>query len=528
MRLQKCFQILYILICLLSIANGRERIALIVGANRGLPSERQLQYAVSDAKRIRQVLLELGKFTDSRCYLLSNPTVNELDKTLSELTGRIKEIKGGGNEVEFLFYYSGHGSTNALHLSGVSMPHDTLLAMIESVNADLTISIVDACYSGALVSSKGISIAQPISLRVNDTLTARGTIWLASSSSDQVSHESQELGGSVFTHNIISALRGAADYDGSKTISLSEAYSFARNNTSKITGIHTGVQQQPSYAWNIKGNSELCLSYLTQGSVQLVLQGGEHCPHFIISEPAQTILAEFTPQDNDVSFAVPSGRYRIQRVCTHSLASLNIDCSWKSACTLSLGNMYTFSHPAFSQKGPLDQPAHYLILSGGADIITAYPQSSFDMILYKIGANLINGNMLFSIDVGFGKDECRGTAQTVNRTIFHAELKSERLIYNGAFGMVSAGVGLGAQRCIQESMRPQETQLRLLGLQAPIVKSTVPFAGICGRYTFVLMGKIPLIVNYGLYDFYFSTGTSDVHHHIVPDLGVKIGWYFVN
>jgi hypothetical protein len=93
--------------------------------------------------------------------------------------------------------------------------------------------------------------------------------------------------------------------------------------------------------------------------------------------------------------------------------------------------------------------------------------------------------------------------------------------------MVSAGVGLGAQRCIQESMRPQETQLRLLGLQAPIVKSTVPFAGICGRYTFVIIGKIPLTVNYGLYDFYFSTGNSNIHHHAVPDIGVKIGWYFV-
>ena len=59
----------------------------------------------------------------------------------------------------------------------------------------------------------------------------RGHAYLTSSSADEAAQESDRIGGSFFTHFLVTGLRGAADADSDKRVTLDEAYRFAFDET---------------------------------------------------------------------------------------------------------------------------------------------------------------------------------------------------------------------------------------------------------------------------------------------------------
>jgi len=509
-----------------TLVSAQERIALVIGANRGLVSERQLRYAVSDARRIRDVLIELGRFSEARTYLLTNPSIRDIEKNIDELRGRIKEIRGAGKQVEFFFYYSGHGNANALHINNTTFTHDSLLSAIETSGADLTVAMVDACYSGALVTQKGISIAPPLDLRVTDTLSARGTIMLTSSSSDQISHESEELSGSIFTHHMISGLRGAADYDQSGTVSLSEAYGYARMNTSATTASRTGAMQQPSYAWNVKGKEEICLSWLSQGSGMLVMHSGTQCPCYVISEPSQTVMTEFIPREKPVSIALPAGRYRVQQVCENSISYADIDLSWKKACTLSLGSLREFPRTAFTGKGPLDRPAAMHSADAGVLLLSGYPDAKVVEVMPSVTYEYHIGVFSFQQTVGFGRSRYNGSALSIERSTVHIGTSLKKTVHASRNLLMALGVQAGVQLSSQQMIRPDEERLRAVGYP-PVAseKTTVPFGGFSLGMTPVIADRIPLNLVVGIND-YIARMSEGRRHFFRPYFGMKMGAVF--
>ena len=518
--------IFLLLIIFTALTSAHERIALVIGANRGLVSERQLRFAVPDARRIRDVLVELGRFSEDRTYLLINPSIRDIEKNIDELRGRIKEIRGNGKKVEFFFYYSGHGSADALHIGNATFTHDSLLSVIETSGADLTLALVDACYSGALVAEKGISIAPPLSIKMVDTLSARGTIMLTSSSSDQVSHEAPELGGSVFTHHMISALRGAADYDESRTVSLSEAYSYARMKTSSITGNLTGTMQQPSYSWNVKGKEEICLSWLTQGKGKIVILPGGQCPCYIINEPSQTVMAEIIPRSKPVPIALPAGRYRVQQVCEKSISCADVDLSWKNACTLSLGSLREFPRNSFTGKGPMDRPSAIHSVKAGVLLSAGYPDAATVQVLTSGTCGWYNGFYCGELTFAYGRCRYKGSALSVDRSTIHLSALLTKIVYSPRNLSVDIGIQAGTHFNSQQIIRPEEMRLRAVGYPSiEPQKTIVPFGGVSLRITPVITGRIPLYMTVGVND-YFARMSDGYHQFVRPYCAVKAGMLF--
>jgi hypothetical protein len=488
---------------------ANERIALIIGADKGLISDRQLQFATTDAKKISSVFQELGDFQPSRCYLLSNPDVKQVEKTFDELKGRVKEIQESGKKVECFVYYSGHGSNDALHINGTILPHRELLSIVDSLHADLTVVIVDACYSGALVTDKGISITGPLSLKLTDTLSVQGTILLTSSSSDQTSHESVDIGGSIFTHHILSALRGAADYDRNGEISLSEAYSYARIHTTKATGFDPGVIQQPSYSWNVKGNREIYLSRLNRGTTMLYLEKGKPCPHFVIDEKTQSVIVQFTPDEEPVQLALSPGRYRVQRICNNEISYTEADCTWKKACTLSLASLKTVTPSILSRKGPLDRPTRCHSINAGVLLFNTYPTSGTFFAAPSVSYTVYTGFYQAGINCAYGKDRITGSTISVDRSVIHIAGSAGKSVYVSRFWTLLFGLETGVQLLQQQTIRKDELRLLSIGYTpVPVEKTTVPFLGGLATITPFIAGRIPLHCTIGVHDYIAKTSTG--------------------
>jgi len=92
-----------------AIAVPEERLAVIAGANIGGPEDDPLRYAEADARRFRDVLVELGQIRPDRAILSIGGSPEQIRQALIEARGRAAEIQRSGSRVALFFYYSGHG-----------------------------------------------------------------------------------------------------------------------------------------------------------------------------------------------------------------------------------------------------------------------------------------------------------------------------------------------------------------------------------------------------------------------------------
>ncbi|HKP98300.1 MAG TPA: caspase family protein [Fibrobacteria bacterium] len=93
-----------------------QRIAVFVGEDRGLEDERPLRYASRDAKEMAEAFRRAGTFDEDRVYLLLNPSLEKIKSSLQEVKGRVRELRKAGTETLVMIYYSGHGSSEGLHV----------------------------------------------------------------------------------------------------------------------------------------------------------------------------------------------------------------------------------------------------------------------------------------------------------------------------------------------------------------------------------------------------------------------------
>jgi uncharacterized caspase-like protein len=212
---------------------SQEVIAVIVGANVGGYDDEPLRFAESDARRFRDLLIELGEVRAARALLVIGGGPNQIVQALTEARGRAAELASTGRRVTLLFYYSGHGDDEALHLPAGVLPLATLRQAIASVPADLRVSILDACRTGGR--AKGVTRGPAFALTAAPD-EPRGTVELRASSVGEAAQESEELAGAIFTHFLISGLRGGADVDGDGRVTLAELYSYTYRRTLLRTG----------------------------------------------------------------------------------------------------------------------------------------------------------------------------------------------------------------------------------------------------------------------------------------------------
>jgi hypothetical protein len=245
------------------------RFALLVGVNDGGPGRARLRYAVTDARSFGQVLEELGGVQPQDRLMLMEGGRAEFEGALARFKGMIATAKAAGGRTEALIYYSGHSDEEGLLLQKDRFGYRELRQALESLPADVRIAILDSCASGTLARQKG-GVRRPAFL-VDASTAVRGHAILTSSSEDEVSQESDRIGGSFFTHNLVSGLRGAADATGDGRVTLHEAYQFAFHETLARTEQTRAGAQHPAYDIELAGTGELVMTDLRSTAAVLVL-----------------------------------------------------------------------------------------------------------------------------------------------------------------------------------------------------------------------------------------------------------------
>ncbi|MGH7440179.1 MAG: caspase family protein [Polyangiaceae bacterium] len=297
------------------------RILIAASHARGAPGELPLRHAAEDAENVARALTALGDFAPSAALVLGDPTLAELDAAFERARAIAASHVPG--EVTLLFYFSGHGDRDRIHLGDETVAMTDVAARARSVPAGLRVLVTDACrtYPSRF---KGVSTEPGFAIATSPT-SADGVVWLFASGEGEPAQESDELEGALFTHYWVSSLRGAGDANGDGQVTLAESYDFAYSQTLLRSSRSTGVLQHPSAVFDLREAAPIVLTRTFATGTVLRLPRTVDAHYLVYSLGSRTVLGElWGSADREVAFALPPGRYLVQRRSAAGSGALDV------------------------------------------------------------------------------------------------------------------------------------------------------------------------------------------------------------
>ncbi|HND88702.1 MAG TPA: caspase family protein, partial [Saprospiraceae bacterium] len=199
-----------------------------------------LRYTDDDAYRFYAFLkgLEGGALPDDQVRIL----IDE-DATRENVLTSLSEVfaKASPNDL-VLFYFSGHGLNGSflpIDFDGFNnkLLHEEIAAAFNKSKAKYRLLLADACHSGSIVAMRsGDPEPALVQFYKNLSKSVSGTALIMSSKADETSLESAGLRQGVFSHFLIRGLKGEADKDKNKTVTVEELFEYVSKNVRDYTG----------------------------------------------------------------------------------------------------------------------------------------------------------------------------------------------------------------------------------------------------------------------------------------------------
>jgi uncharacterized caspase-like protein len=238
---------------------------------------RRLDYADDDANEMCNILTDsqYGGFKKENVALLTNrsATLRTIRKKFTWLERKC------GKEDTIVIFYSGHGASEPgtkeedglskylfpydgekNYLYATSLPMGEIEDIFKRLDSERIIFLIDCCYSGAAVSfCKGFTAQGVKTGNMDDKFlkriaeTGKGRIILTASRPNEVSFEHPELKHGVLTYYLIEALKGKADKDKDRAITITEVYDYIYKKVEEKSTELTGLAQHPQYFGSREG-----------------------------------------------------------------------------------------------------------------------------------------------------------------------------------------------------------------------------------------------------------------------------------
>ncbi len=286
------------------------RVAVVIGSNVGLGHERPLQYAEQDARRFYSLVTEIGGVEKERAYLVTGGDASAVRRAVDEAKGRIHELARLG-PTALIVYVSAHADEENLHLEGTTLSVAELRQRVGQTPASLRLVIIDACRTPVQTAPKGGSPGPSVSVNLHRSEKLQGDLYISSTSRGEPAQEWSFLKGALFTHHLVTGLRGAADLDGNGRISLSEGYSYAFRRTLSGAVTAEAGPQHPSFDFHMAGHGDWTFTSPGRERSAIVLGESIAGTVWIVDRNSRIVAEVEKVKGTPVRLAVSPGWYRV-------------------------------------------------------------------------------------------------------------------------------------------------------------------------------------------------------------------------
>jgi uncharacterized caspase-like protein len=226
-----------------------------VAAYRHIPG---LNYTDDDAYRMYAFYKspEGGSLPDGQVRVL----IDE-DATRSNVMKAMKDVYSQATKNDaIIFFFSGHGAKEAFltqEYGGTSdgskglLMHSEIQSLFDHSPAQYKYIIADACHSGNWA-QQGVKSAASAEQQFYQAFeqSGGGSVLLLSSMGNEYSIENSGIRQGIFTHFLIRGLKGEADVNNDRVVSVTELFNFVETNVVQSTN----HRQTPVLAGDYKNN----------------------------------------------------------------------------------------------------------------------------------------------------------------------------------------------------------------------------------------------------------------------------------
>ena len=365
------------------------RFVLVAGANSGGSERVTLKYAVSDGENFVRVLEAMGGVAEEDVFLLREPSSASFTSALKDLGDRVGQTPTENVRREVIIYYSGHADDRGLLLGEDRLPYQSLREQIDEIDADVHITVLDACASGAITRLKGGSRRQ--AFLVDESSQMEGYAFLTSSSADEAAQESDQIGASYFTHYLVSGMRGAADASGDGKVTLGEAYQFAFHETLATTAETQSGAQHPSYDINLAGTGDVVMTDVRQMSAGLIVGKSLHGRLYIRNADQQLVAEVFKVAGRSIELGLEPGSYEIQFDQKPGKFKANVDIKDGERFSLASEDLYAVSSEQTVSRGAAEETEDLQSITFGIIDRRRQPYDGFQVSLVGNRAGMGTG-----------------------------------------------------------------------------------------------------------------------------------------
>lgn len=249
--------------------SNRFGIAVIIGnqkyTNRDVPD---VEFAKNDAQTIKQYLTNMLGYREENIIYIENATKADFERIFG--TERVPQGKlynwVKSQQSDVFIYYSGHGAPdtkskkayfmhsnsdpNYVQIDGYSLA--IFYKNLNQIPAKSITVVLDACFSGGSQGGMLLSDASPMYIDVEMPFYEDKINLFASATGSQISSWYPKGNHTLLTYYFLRAIRGEADKNRDRNITLNEIKSFLNENVPYMARRLYGREQTPI----VKGNAD--------------------------------------------------------------------------------------------------------------------------------------------------------------------------------------------------------------------------------------------------------------------------------
>jgi len=229
---------------------NNDAIAVIFGVEN-YKNVSAVTFAKRDATYIKEYFEKVLGIPDNRIYFKTDDDVGkaEFDKVFSKDGWLDKRVKEG--KTDLYIYYAGHGAPDIKKNKAYLIPYDgdpnyasqtgyemgELYEQLGSLGARSTTVFLDACFTGANRESEILLAgARPVFMEVDASATRDVTVFSAAGGKE-ISSAWPEKKHGLFSYYLMKGMRGDADANNDKQITVGELGNYVKENVSDMAGM---------------------------------------------------------------------------------------------------------------------------------------------------------------------------------------------------------------------------------------------------------------------------------------------------